>query len=192
MIKPDTLFSTPIWRLPMQEAPTEALEWALKFKEKNPSVQKSNKGGYQSTVFPFEDFPYNGHIQEGLSNIFESFKVQAWWLNVNEKGDYNWPHTHPSSDIAVIWYLTDNYGKLIMEDPMLHTRSNIIKFYHKSLSGCRSVDAKAGEIIAFPADVSHFVDPHTLDTPRVCVSMNIELNAKTTINAPDGTLWNII
>ena len=172
-------FSTPIWQLPNSEEPTEALDWALRLKDKYPSRTISNRGGYQSPSFHIDEFKYAKHVRAGISCIFPYYLIQNWWVNINMKGDYNLSHSHPNTDIAAIWYLTDNHGKLILEDPCIHTRFNLYEFFEKK--GVKdhnksvNVTAKAGEIVMFPADVRHFVEPHDSDSPRVCVSMNLTL-----------------
>ena len=123
-----TLFTSPLWAVE-QELPIGAYEWALDFRKKNPSdVVKSNRGGYQSPntiihykntgndlVFDHTDgLPYYHHIRNSLNKIkgMENFIMTDWWLNINEKGDYNLPHQHPGAALSLIWYITHNEGLL--------------------------------------------------------------------------------
>ena len=117
-----------------------------------------------------------------INNIRESFpfmkkvRMANWWLNVNEKGDFNFRHTHPKCDLSGIWYITDNNNTLVFEDPMQHTRSNLyMAFPELDIGEGVYVNAKAGEILIFPADLPHYVEPHPLDTQRVSVSFNMHL-----------------
>ena len=87
--------------------------WALEYKKANASVEYSNRGGYQSNQnYNFNTFPYHEHVRNMLGQFtpFNEFMIEGWWLNVNEKGDYNLPHTHPGTDLAAVWYITDNKG----------------------------------------------------------------------------------
>ena len=97
-------------------------------------------------------------------------------MNVNEKGDFNFQHTHPKSDLSGIWYLTDNNNSLVFIDPLQHSRSNLyLAFPELDIGEGVYVNAKAGEVLIFPSDLPHYVEPHSLDTTRVSVSFNMHL-----------------
>ena len=96
-------------------------------------------------------------------------------MNINQKGDFNMRHTHPMSDISGIWYLTDNYNTLTFEDPMSHTRYPLYKNFPELTSAGVFVNAQAGEIYLFPADLPHYVNPHPKDSLRISVSFNMNL-----------------
>jgi uncharacterized protein (TIGR02466 family) len=178
MIHTETVlkFGSPIWRA-YKELPRGAYEWALDYKEDNDNKKRSNRGGYQSVAQTFDYLP---HLF--ISNIKESFsfmknvRMANWWLNVNEKGDFNFQHTHPKCDLSGIWYITDNNNTLVFIDPMQHTRSNLYKLFPElDIGEGVYVNAKAGEIIIFPSDLPHYVEPHPLDSLRISVSFNMHL-----------------
>ena len=59
---------------------------------------------------------------------------------------------------------------------MQHSRSNLyLAFPDLDIGEGVFVNAKAGEILIFPSDLPHFVEPHPLDTKRVSVSFNMHL-----------------
>ena len=175
------IFSTPLWHF-KNELPKGVDKWVRSYRQKNPkSSVFSNRGGYQSKQQPFDKFPYVMHIRNMLET-FEPFKygsckfrIDGWWLNINGKGDYNVPHTHPGVDLAAIWYITDNGGLLYLQDPLIMSRSNLYSHIFKRPSNIR-VNAAAGDLLIFPADVPHSVEQHTSDTPRVSVSFNLMRN----------------
>ena len=169
-------FGSPIWRA-YTPLPRGAFEWAMDYKEDNDNKQRSNRGGYQSVAqsFDYLPFPFINNIRESFP-FMKNVRMANWWLNVNEKGDFNFRHTHPKCDLSGIWYITDNNNTLGFEDPMIHTRPCLYKsFPELDLEESVYVNAKAGEIIIFPSDIPHFVEPHPLDTKRVSVSFNINL-----------------
>ena len=176
-IKKSNLFSTPIWRAPskLQEG---AFEWALKYKESNISSTRSARGGYQSSAKSFDDLPsvYAHHIFDTLKVILKGicFELGPWWLNVNQKSDFNMKHTHPNHDLSGIWYITDNSNTLVFIDPLAHSRDALYDSFN-DMHECLLIDAKAGEIILFPSDVPHYVEPHPYDTTRISVSWNMYL-----------------
>jgi len=174
------LFPTPIWHFKNLSLPEGAYEWALDYKEKNlPGVEKSNRGGYQSTINNPNEFEYKEHITNILrGGEFKKFKVTSWWLNINKKGDYNLPHTHPGIDLACVWYITDNEGLLYLEDPLVNTRvklNYILKQDSEGRLSRKRIFASAGDLLIFPGDIVHNVEEHVLDTPRISVSFNMVL-----------------
>ena len=168
------LFTTPFWKF--EEKPVEgAYEWALSMKEKDPNgVRLSNYGGWQSHSYFSHMFPYGKHIASILSkySYFQKFVTTNWWVNINQKGNLNMPHTHPGSELSGVWYITDNHGSLGFIDPSNHTRSSlyVTKILEKENI---FIDCKAGELLIFPSDVRHMVRPHKLDTNRISVSFNM-------------------
>ena len=169
-------FGSPIWRA-YTPLPRGAFEWAMDYKEDNDNKQRSNRGGYQSVAQTFEylPLPFINNIRESFP-FMKKVRMANWWLNVNEKGDFNFRHTHPKCDLSGIWYLTDNNNTLVFEDPMQHSRSNLyLAFPELDIDEGVYVDAKAGEILIFPSDLPHYVEPHALDTIRVSVSFNMHL-----------------
>ena len=171
----NVLYHSPVWVFP-KPLPPKAYEWALWWKEQTYEycVQKSNKGGFQSPARSWEEFEFKYHIQSILDQFeeFKDFKFTNWWLNINEKGDWNSSHIHPGSDLSGIWYITDNEGQLVFEDPHYMTRSYVINHVLKNPIG-RSMKCAAGDLILFPSDLQHYVEEHTLDTPRISVSFNM-------------------
>ena len=169
-------FGSPIWRA-YTPLPRGAYEWALDYKEDNESKTRSGRGGYQSVAQDSDFLPYP--FRDHILNTFpfkDKVRMDSWWLNVNQKGDFNMRHTHPRSDLSGIWYLTDNNNTLVFEDPMAHTRHSLYKaFPELGIGEGTFVNAKAGEILIFPSDLPHFVEPHPLDTKRVSVSFNMHL-----------------
>ena len=170
------LFATPLWKY-NETLPKGAMEWAYDHQKSFPeSVLASNRGGYQSPPLPWSEFKFKHHIGRVLiSNIkwFDGFEITNWWLNINEKGNYNTTHTHPNSDLSGIWYITDNDGELYFQDPLIQTRSKLYEHILGVKNAGIQMDCKAGSLLIFPADVPHRVEEHVLDTKRISVSFNI-------------------
>ncbi len=169
-------FGSPIWRA-YTPLPRGAFEWAMDYKEENESEPRSNRGGYQSVPqsSDFLPYPFRDHILNSFS-FRDKIDMGSWWLNVNGKGNFNMQHTHPKCDLSGIWYLTDNNNSLVFIDPLQHSRSNLyLSFPELGISEGVFINAKAGEVIIFPSDLPHYVEPHSLDTKRVSVSFNMHL-----------------
>ena len=168
-IKLFPMFPSPLWVIE-REAVKGALEWALNRKDKDNSPRRpySNIGGYQSTAQSIEDCPYKDHLISGIS-FLPKFVITGWWINVNEKGDYNVSHCHPDSDLAAVWYLTDSLGCLAFSSPFPMTRHMLYP------SNDQRINSSAGTMLIFPSDMMHRVDAHNEKTSRVSLSFNIRL-----------------
>ena len=82
-------FGSPIWRA-YNELPRGAYEWALDYQEDNENKTRSNRGGYQSVAqtFDYLPFPFRDHILNSF-DFKDKIRPANWWLNVSEKGDFN-------------------------------------------------------------------------------------------------------
>tara|TARA_R100001443_G_C3261683_1_gene155762 strand:+ start:51 stop:611 length:561 start_codon:yes stop_codon:yes gene_type:complete len=176
-------FTTPIWHL--EDTPQWLVDFlykeAYRLKENCQSDNRSNKGGYQSPPFIWEEFAVEPkkYFNELLESIpfSQSTKVQLEgekspysWYNINSKGSWNVVHTHPVSSLTLILYLTDTNNELSILNPNYHTR-----YFLDSESHYISPKLKRGDIIIFPADLMHFVKPNESNKDRVCLSMNLQL-----------------
>ena len=165
------LFPTPVWHI--EGAPQvlvdELYKGAYKLKEVyTDTPQRSTKGGYQSPIFEFKDF--HPEAIKYIESIIEKLptppkKVDGcWWYNINGKGHWNAPHTHPKCDYALVWYLTDSNGLLNLLSPFTQ---RVIQKDNINIHG------KKGDVVIFPSDIMHFVLPNPIDEDRVCISMNL-------------------
>ncbi len=172
-IKP--LYYTPIWNIP-KPLPPRAHEWALSYRKQlyDQGRNVSNRGGWQSPSKPWEEFEYKDHVQSTLNQFqeFKEFEVTNWWLNINEKGHYNIKHVHANSDLSGIWYITNNEGLLVFEDPLIFSRNQLHGTIFNS-TPLQTLTCPAGDLVIFPSDLPHHVEEHKLDIPRISVSFNM-------------------
>ena len=164
------IFSTPVWHIEgtSQQLIDELTQGAYKFKERYQTENKSNQGGYQTTTFDWEEFHPQGieYIDKVVGDIFK-FKVDGWWYNINGKGQWNTPHTHPGVDLALVLYLTETANLLTFINPFSHRKIDKSSAY--------SPKTKKGDILIFPFDVQHFVMPNPREEDRISISMNLQL-----------------
>jgi len=165
------IFPTPLWHIEgaPQQLIDELYQGAYRFKERCPSENRSNEGGYQTPPFIWKEFHPQGieYINKVVGDIFK-FKVESWWYNINNQGHWNTPHTHQYCDIALVWYITDSDGLLQLMTP--HPQRKI------GYSGDHiSIDANKGDIIMFPSDIIHYVLPNKREKDRISISMNLQL-----------------
>ena len=181
------IFSTPLWHIDGTPQPLidELLKGAYHIKDNYETVSISNEGGYQSPMFNWEDFHPEGKqyidsiLKEELSTSkrykdgvdkdgrhSKSLPNIFWWININNQGCRNTPHTHPGSDLALVLYLTDSDGLLTLFNP--HAQ-RVISTHNTS------INAQKGDIVLFPADLVHYVMPNPRDEDRISISMNLQL-----------------
>ena len=171
------IFPTPVWHIKdtPQVLVDELYQGAYKFKEVYKDITKrSTEGGYQTPIISWESFHPEGKdiiekaIRECDKSVFTNFKVQGWWYNINGKGHWNRPHTHPKCDIAAVLYLTDSDGLLHLLNPFPQRRVDR-KGDHVGIK------ANKGDILIFPSDLVHFVMPNQREEDRISISMNLQL-----------------
>ena len=170
-------FSSSFWFFETPIEQNDCIKWALKYEKDIPrDSSKSNVGGYQSlSSNDFSEIPFFEVIKNSLHEL-PSFTFKNWWLNINRKGDYNRTHTHPFADVAGVYYITDNHEALTLINPLQHNRLWEDMVFNKP---CHTkINAKPGDLILFPADIPHFVDPHNSHNPRISLSFNISFNFK--------------
>ena len=165
------IFSTPLWHI--EETPLELIDelykGAYRCKEKYESADLSNEGGYQTPPFEWDSFHPQGIelINKTVDKAIErDFEIIGWWYNINGQGHCNTPHTHPSSDFALVLYLTDSDGLLTFLNP--HAQRTISQQNS-------SINAKKGDIVIFPSDLVHYVMPNQREEDRISISMNLQL-----------------
>ena len=178
------IFPTPVWHIEgaPQQLVDELYKGAYVCKESVESNVLSNQGGYQSPSFNWDQFhpegiKYIDNILSSIVNTFpfrnlRSYEVQSWWYNINSKGDSNNPHTHPASDFALVFYLTDTEDRLVFMNPNP-------RFVHSVISQDTNIPhTNKGDVIIFPADIIHYVLPNEKEDDRICISMNISIRDK--------------
>ena len=140
-----------------------------KFKEFNPkSTQKSNNGGYQSENNLYNCPAFFSLIDLILKNSNSiigtpNFKLTEMWANVSSYGHSNTLHNHGP------------YGKTLSGVLYLKTPPNsgnlqfILPF---DLNNYYPYTPQEGDLIIFPAFLSHSVEPNLSQEDRISIAFN--------------------
>jgi len=162
------------------------VKWMNDYSFKNPTVTRSNFGGYQSpdNFYYEESFaPFLNRLSEWIVTSQKAYvkgtiledvplKLGNMWFNFNHQYCYNVMHTHPGCLIAgVIWLRmpTDiDVPPLVFQDPMSHLTSEL----DEGVSDAR-YNPVDGEMCIFPAHIPHRVDINESTMTRVSLSFNI-------------------
>ena len=174
-----TIFPTPLWHYNSTKDDDEWLKevekWAYSFKKEDEGREVSNVGGWQSHGYvPDGNEMWFAYLAEKL-NPLPPFNYQNYWVNINKKGSYNISHTHPASDLSLVWYITDPLdSQIVFRDPCEHTRHALISSIAKATEIRPKV--KRGDILIFPADLEHRVTRQEKKGNRISLSANLQLN----------------
>ena len=168
------------------------IDYAYNFKKQNlVGVNHSNIGGWQSPAIPQDS---NLHKDDLLKNFLVdclsdlpfidrsyTFNFDAW-ININENGNFNMPHTHPKCHLSgVLWVkIPENSGNIIFISPYEHVAhveidelySDEFKKSHNSFSNY-FLNPTEGYMILFPSHLVHYVDVNKSNEDRISVAFNI-------------------
>lgn len=133
---------------------------------------------------------YSKYIKEFTKKIFKKdikFDISELWYNVYQKGDSAPVHNHQIRNgnvFSCVHFLKFNpeiHNSLTFLNPRRASNNSLIKkndrlknidFYANEFSP----KLKEDDLIIFPANLAHKVEPSTTDDPRITIAFNIGLN----------------
>lgn len=187
------LFPTPliIDELDDAEALNEQLEQSiLERMNADPGIKRSNVGGWHSnTDFLNWGGPAASRIREHALNLANANTTTGrgaklgWkivgWANVNGPGAGNAPHVHGGNYWSAVYYVkvgAGEGGRLRLHDPRLpglRMHSPVLRFTDAGPEVSYQIRPKAGQMLLFPAWLSHSVDAWEGSDHRISIAMNI-------------------
>jgi uncharacterized protein (TIGR02466 family) len=177
-----TPFSTSVWKYNFVTDFSKEIAKCYEIKEKCPSSNRSNQGGYQSPTMNGEDFTKTfpelfesivPNIAETAKEIGSNFSIDNAWVNINGKNSYNMEHTHPKSALSAVVYLKtqERCGNIVFKNPTLvqHYPCNtaLPEFW-----GEYWLPSEQGTMLVFPAYLSHYVEQNLSDEDRISIAIN--------------------
>jgi uncharacterized protein (TIGR02466 family) len=184
------LFSTPVhvFKYPNTDILKAMLDKCVSMEKDEEGVIKSNVGGWQGDniflpeVFPeLADFIQNCMIKVTEDCVPCDIKLQNSWVNINREGDSNLVHKHPGSEWSSTFYLKVPGGGIVFEDPRVAKSMGDAELFkpESPLSSSKTYHPMPGDLVIFPAWLSHFVEPHYVKGEcRVTIPTNITVTAK--------------
>lgn len=182
-------FATPIWECPVIGIDNESIkDYCLEVKKQKLGVTISNRGGWHSKELLS---PIPTVLKELFSdiNIFvndvcarhtgiKDLQMGNFWININEKHDYNLIHDHQGSILSGVYYVSvpeNNMGDLV-----LHRGDNIeffmtSKVQREQTMANASVATKAAKestFYLFPSWVKHHVERNESNNKRISIAFN--------------------
>jgi len=173
------IFFVPLWGYVLNNElyhNVDYIEFALELQKNEPTVKKSNFGGYQSR----DNLHKEGIFKELLNTLnligndsvkhlnVSRFKIKEMWLNINEHKDCNGAHTH-GGVLSGVLYLNapKNCGNLVFTNPMPRSDLSVIKPNNYAIT------PQTLACIIFPSWLEHYVEPNlSISEPRISLSFN--------------------
>jgi uncharacterized protein (TIGR02466 family) len=188
LLKSHDLFPTRIW-----QAQLEALEphmegwvkWVLAMRAAHPQpAGRTVRQGWNSedmSVLEHAEFtPLRDAVRAACSAALRemgqgerAFYLQSW-INLHDRGGFNFLHMHEGSLLSGGFYLQvpPGSGEFVFRDP----RAGVIHGYVKGgvPNGHADVHLRPsdGLLVLFPCWMEHYVEPHDGDEPRITVAFN--------------------
>ena len=156
-------------------------------------LQRSNIDGWHSPDFSLEEkdtaaYKFFISLKKYLIDVF---KILGWrydpnkiimtnmWAIINKKNNFNLPHIHPNCYLSAAYYVKthDGCGKIKFTNPNLASRqrSPLIENKTDFNQNGIEVDPKEGDLLFFPAYLTHEVLRNNSDNERIVISFNIDI-----------------
>jgi hypothetical protein len=173
----------------------ELVKYAYQLKEKSPGVKKSNFAGWQSDTLedqqPHPEIAKLANLivdsaDEVKSSIFPepdssvSF-LNNIWININPCGAFNKPHVHPNAVLTGVYYVSTPgpSSKINFQHPGInvqyHYTPDVMKGSNNFTSAFWKYEPVAGDLLVFPAYLSHFVESNMSTQDRISIAFNTSL-----------------
>jgi len=108
-----------------------------------------------------------------------SFDLDDPWINYQNANDFNPSHYHPAAFSYIIYIdIPDKIRKESFEGPPTSLRG-LIEFSYNNAQYI--INPKANDMILFPSEIYHSVNPFNSDVVRISVAGNVH-NVKVSVN----------
>jgi uncharacterized protein (TIGR02466 family) len=108
-----------------------------------------------------------------------AMQIDEVWINIMTPGDFNPPHNHVGGDVSFVLYLQIPHG--LKEEYELNKSNNAgpgtIEFYYGQpdtwVTSGNKLLPEEGDLLIFPAQLIHFVQPYKSLGKRISIAGNI-------------------
>jgi uncharacterized protein (TIGR02466 family) len=187
-IRAHDLFPTRIWQAKIKDRlpPLEGLvAAALAMRAAQPEpAGRTNRQGWNSSDLAVLDRPdfsaIDRLVREAIAVALgemgqaeRPYGLQSW-INLHDKGGFNFLHVHEGAYLSGCFYLRvpPGSGSLMFRDP----RPGVVHGFVKGpvANGYRDIGLRPedGLLVLFPCWLEHFVEPHTGEEPRIVIAFN--------------------
>ncbi|HME39236.1 MAG TPA: TIGR02466 family protein [Steroidobacteraceae bacterium] len=116
----------------------------------------------------------------GKGNI--AFGLQSW-INLHDRGGFNFSHMHEGSLLSGSFYLhvPRGSGQFVFRDPRPGVIHGSVKGGVPNGHADVHLTPSAGLLVLFPCWMEHYVEPHDSDEPRITIAFNAVDGAPSTM-----------
>ena len=152
----------------------------------------SNMGGWQSNLITHVEIELKELYELVMSRVIAlndklGYKntqplMQSFWININDKNNYNEVHNHPMSFYAAVYYVRcrEGQGKIKFCHPMTYINnyflSNNVVEYNQFNSSMWEISTKDGYLLIFPSYLNHLVTRNEIDQERISIAFNFSIS----------------
>lgn len=101
------------------------------------------------------------------------FGLQSW-INLHDRGGFNFLHMHEGSLLSGSFYLQvpEGSGDFVFRDPRPGVLHGFVKGAVVNGHSDIHLTPSAGLLVLFPCWMEHYVEPHEDDEPRITIAFN--------------------
>ena len=187
------LFPTRIWQVKLHDMAALFPAWlniVAAMRAANPTpAGRTNRLGWNSedkTVLHKKGFEHlHGAVRSSCLAAFgqmavhnPDFEIESW-INIHDRGGFNFQHMHEGSLLSGVFYLQvpPGSGSLVLRDPRPGVVGSWLKGNEPNAYSDIHLHPETGLLVLFPHWLEHYVEPHDSDVPRVAISFNAIGNA---------------
>jgi uncharacterized protein (TIGR02466 family) len=182
------LFPTRIWQAQLDPLVPHLQCWVKEVLAMRAAAPKpagrTNRHGWNSEDMSVLEHPAFAVLRDAVRAAFagalgemgqgnRKFDLQSW-VNLHDRGGFNFLHAHEGSLLSGGFYLQvpPGSGHFVFRDP----RPGVIHGYAKggfpNAYGDIHLTPSAGLLVLFPCWMEHYVEPHNSDEPRIMIAVN--------------------
>ena len=182
------LFPTRIWQAPFDALQPRFAEWTslvLALRAVSPApAGRTNRSGWNSNEMDVLERPVWAPLRQAVHSACATalgemgrgsqlLQVQSW-VNLHDRGGFNFLHMHEGSLLSGSFYLKvpTGSGALCFRDPRAGVLHGIVKGPVPNGHADVRLKPSTGLLVLFPCWMEHYVEPHEGDEPRICIAFN--------------------
>jgi len=159
--------------------------WVLELRAASPApAGRTNRSGWNSKEMDVLERPPWAPLRQSIHSACaaalgemgrasQAFQLQSW-VNLHDRGGFNFLHMHEGSLLSGSFYLKvpSGSGALCFRDPRPGVTHGSIKGSVPNGHADIHLKPGAGLLVLFPSWMEHYVEPHESDEPRICLAFN--------------------
>ena len=182
------LFPTRIWQVRLAWLAPRFAEWTAQIEAMRRAAPepagRTNRGGWNSRDNAVLSLPFLAPLDAVIRTyclqafremgVGEATFVLQSWINLHDRGGFNFQHMHEGALLSGTFYLRvpPGSGALVLREP----RPGVTNAYVKGSGANAYKDVhlapEAGLLVVFPHWLEHYVEPHGSDEPRIAIPFN--------------------